>query len=456
MKPLFSGLLFTVLFLLSGCKSQLSSYKELPQDKDIQVYFNHRETGDREYTDDYRQVKRTGDNLEEVIINGIKQAESTIDLAVQELQLPGVALALVEQAKKGVRVRIIIENNYNHVISEFNATKIDDLPARERNRYQQFFQLVDVDRNEVLSKQEIDTRDALIILRNAKIPMIDDTADGSQGSDLMHHKFMVIDRKIVITGSSNFTLSDIHGDFSNLETRGNANHLLEISNRKLAKLFTEEFNYMWSDRLFGTAKPFRSPQSITWNNTQIKVQFSPLSSKQDWSLTGNGLIGKALDEASKSIDLALFVFSEQNLVDILQEKQQQGVKIRALIDRDFIFRYYSEALDMLGVAMYDRCHYEDDNNPWSQKITTVGTANLATGDKLHHKVAVIDDEIVITGSQNWSAAANYNNDETVLIIKNQTVARHFKQEFESLYQDANLGLPEKTQNQIDRQEKKCN
>jgi phosphatidylserine/phosphatidylglycerophosphate/cardiolipin synthase-like enzyme len=455
MKPFFSGFLFAVLLLLSGCKSQLSSFKELPQDKDIQVYFNHRKTSNRQYVDNYRKVKRTGDNLEEVIINGIKQAESTIDLAVHELQLPGVALALAEQAKKGVLVRIIIENNYNHTINDFDDATVDDLPPRERNRYQQSFQLIDIDRDGVLSKQEIDTRDALIILRNAKIPLIDDTADGSQGSGLMHHKFMVIDRKIVITGSSNFTLSDIHGDFNNLETRGNANHLLEINNRELAELFTEEFNYMWSDRLFGTAKPFRSSQSITWDNTQIKVQFSPLSSKQDWSLTGNGLIGQTLEKASNSIDLALFVFSDQNLVDILQEKQQQGVKIRALIDREFIFRYYSEALDMLGVAMYDRCQYEDDNNPWSQEITTVGTANLTTGDKLHHKVAVIDNKIVVTGSQNWSAAANYNNDETVLIIENKTVAKHFQQEFENLYRDSSLGVTEKVEAKIQEQERKC-
>lgn len=455
-KYFFSSFLFITIFLLGGCKSQLLNTHNLPQDKNIQVYFNHRETDKKQYTDVYRQVKRNGDDLETVVIKAIQQAEISIDLAVHELQLPEIALALAEQSRKGVQVRVILENNYSAAVSDFNPAEIDDLPARERDRFNQSFQLIDIDADGVLTSQEIATRDALVILRDADIPIIDDTFDGSKGSGLMHHKFMIIDNQIIITGSSNFTLSDIHGDLNNLETRGNANHLLQINNKKLADLFTEEFNCMWDDHLFGIDKPFRPPQSVSWDNTKVTVQFSPVSSKQDWSITGNGLIGKTLDEADDSIDLALFVFSEQNLANILQEKEETGVKIRALIDREFIFRDYSEALDMLGVAMKNNCQYEEDNNPWKNQISTVGTTNLVTGDKLHHKLAVIDKETVITGSQNWSAAANYNNDETVLIIENKTVAQHFQQEFNSLYQNSSLGLSEKVENKIQQQDEKCN
>ena len=240
------------------------------------------------------------------------------------------------------------------------------------------------------------------------------------------------------------------------DTRGNVNHLVQIENRELANLFTEEFNYMWRDRKFGLNKILRSPQAISWDNTKVTVQFSPISSKQDWSVSSNGLIGRVLDNANNSIDLALFVFSDQKLADILQDKQQQGVKIKALIDKEFIFRYYSEALDMLGVAMTNKCKYERNNNVWSNSLKTIGTANLANGDKLHHKVAVIDNKTVITGSQNWSAAANYNNDETVLILENETVAKHFQQEFARLYRYATLGLPERAKSKIKQQENKCN
>jgi len=110
---------------------------------------------------------------------------------------------------------------------------------------------------------------------------------------------------------------------------------------------------------------------------------------------------------------------------------------------------------MLGVAIARKCQYEPNNKLWSNPIQTIGTANLAKGDKLHHKLAIIDEQIVITGSQNWSAAANHQNEEVVLVIDNQTVAKHFKQEFARLYQDANLGLPNQVRLKIKQQENKC-
>ncbi|MGL4879939.1 MAG: phospholipase D-like domain-containing protein, partial [Waterburya sp.] len=269
-------------------------------------------------------------------------------------------------------------------------------------------------------------------------------------------KFMVVDGQTVITGSANFTLSDVHGDVDNLETRGNVNHLLRIANKELADIFTEEFNYMWEDNKFGLNKPSRSPVSFNWKNTEITIQFSPISNSKDWHLSGNGLIGETLNKAEDSVDLALFVFSEQKLADILQEKQQQGVIIAGVFDPGFAFRYYSEVLDMLGVTIYNRCQPETDNNPWNQPLNTVGIANLAFGDKLHHKFALIDDQTVISGSHNWSEAANNQNDEALIVINNQQVAKHFHQEFQRLYQSAFLGLPQRVQSKLEQQQRKCN
>jgi len=74
---------------------------------------------------------------------------------------------------------------------------------------------------------------------------------------------------------------------------------------------------------------------------------------------------------------------------------------------------------------------------------------------LHHKFGLIDDKIVITGSHNWSLAADRNNDETVLVIQSQTVAAHFKREFERLYGNAVLGVPDWMQRKIKVQQQQC-
>ena len=354
---------FSLLF--NACKSDSLVHELLPQDPSLEVYFNHREVSGITYRDPYRKIERSGDNLEAVIIEAINNANSQIDLAVQELQLPEIALALANRHRSGIKVRVILENQYSRSFSDFSSQEIADLSSRERDRYEQYLQLVDVNGDGNLSQQELNSRDALFILRNAGIPVIDDTEDGSKGSGLMHHKFIVIDEQIVLTGSANFTLSGIHGDYSNPETKGNVNNLLKISNSQVASLFTEEFNYMWGDGAegskdsqFGITKLWRSPKTITWDNTRLTIQFSPTAKSQDWFNSTNGLIGQTLNNANSSIDLALFVFSEQKLADILEQKRAAGVKIRALIDRDFAFRYYSEALDMLGVALSNKCKYE--------------------------------------------------------------------------------------------------
>lgn len=79
------------------------------------------------------------------------------------------------------------------------------------------------------------------------MPWIDATEDGSRGSGLMHHKFVVIDQSVVISGNANFTASGLHGDANGPKTSGNVNHLLRIKSRDLATIFRTEFMQLCAD-----------------------------------------------------------------------------------------------------------------------------------------------------------------------------------------------------------------
>ncbi|WP_414542372.1 phospholipase D-like domain-containing protein [Nostoc sp. CCY0012] len=455
--------LFFLIVAIAACQQVQSSSQRLaplPQDPLVQVYFNHSQSS--EYQEPYRQQTRPGDNLEQQIIDAISQAKSTVDVAVQELRLPKISQALAKKHQEGIKVRVILEDNYNRPWSSLTPDEVQKLAPREQAHYQGFVQFADLNQDNKLSQDEINQRDALVILNNAQVPWIDDRADGSAGSNLMHHKFVIVDNRLVIKTSANFTLSDIHGDYTNPSSLGNANNFMQIDSPELAALFTEEFNIMWGDgpggkpdSRFGLKKPLRSPQTITLGETKITIHFSPTSPTQPWSKSSNGLIGKTLDSATKSIDMALFVFSEQRLSKILETRHQENVPIRALIDSQFAYRYYSEGLDMMGVALSNNCQYDVDNNPWNNPITTVGVPTLAKGDLLHHKFAVIDQQTVIAGSHNWSASANHGNDETVLLIDSPTVAAHYVREFDRLYADARLGVPPSVQQRIADEKKQC-
>ncbi|MEG5000213.1 DUF655 domain-containing protein [Microcoleus sp. B4-D4] len=436
------------------------SLPPLPQDALLQVYFNQSLTSN--YTEPYRAQTRPGDDLEKLVAEAVASAGSTVDVAVQEFRLPGIARQMADRARSGIKVRLIVEHLYTRPWSDYTTLELAKLPERDRDRYNEFVQLADTNKDGKLSPEEIKQNDALVIVKNAGIPVIDDTADGSKGSGLMHHKFVVIDNKTVIVTSANFTTSDIHGDFKTAASRGNANNLLKIASPELAKIFTQEFNIMWGDgpggkpdSKFGIKKPFRYVQKVIVGNATVAVQFSPTTTTLPWENSVNSLINKNLGSAKKSVDLALFVFSAQRLSNTLEITARRGVAVRGLIDSNFIYRPYSEGLDMMGATFMQDCRWEADNRPWRKPLTTVGVPLLPMGDRLHHKFGVIDGNTVLTGSHNWSEAANHGNDETLLAIESPTVAAHFEREFDRLYKGAILGIPHRIKKKIDAKKQEC-
>ena len=84
-----------------------------------------------------------------------------------------------------------------------------------------------------------------------------------------------------------------------------------------------------------------------------------------------------------------------------------------------------------------------------------GTPCLASDDKLHHKIAVIDNKKVITGSFNWSPSAAYINDETLLVIHSPQLAKHFTREMDYLWNTAELRITPHIQRKLDRQRIRC-
>ncbi|NJL46053.1 MAG: competence protein ComE, partial [Leptolyngbyaceae cyanobacterium SM2_3_12] len=182
----------------------LATLEPLPQDPFIQVYFNQSQA--TVYTDPYRHITRYGDNLEQVIIEAIQSAQTSIDIAVQELTLPGIAQALGKRQQAGVQVRVVLENTYSTPLAARNLASIARLDEHYQAKVADLYALVDRNQDGDLSPDELAEGDALTHIDQAGIPRLDDTADGSKGSGLMHHKFMVIDRRIVVTGSANWTL----------------------------------------------------------------------------------------------------------------------------------------------------------------------------------------------------------------------------------------------------------
>ena len=67
MSRYFRWMLVLSLTFLNACKTASHELSNQSQDQFIQVYFNHRESEISTYIDPYREIERSGDNLEAVI-----------------------------------------------------------------------------------------------------------------------------------------------------------------------------------------------------------------------------------------------------------------------------------------------------------------------------------------------------------------------------------------------------
>jgi len=435
-----------VALVLCGCSAQAEligrAPEPLPLPESISVAFNHNPNS--RYRSPIDGQWRQGDDLEAFVLQGIAEAREEILVAVQELTLPRIAEALVERRRQGVRVRVVLENLYSTPWSEQHPA---DLTARQRQRQAQL--------------QALGATDALVVLRRGGIPVLDDTANGSAGSGLMHHKFVVIDNREVITGSTNFTSSCVPGDPDDPRTRGNVNHMLRLRSTELAGLFREEFERMWGDgpggapdSRFGLGKESGPIRWVRVGDVPVGVLFAPHPSRAEHH--GLNLLDNLLAGARSQVDLALFVFSSQQLGNRVSDLHDRGVDIRLLVDPGFSNRFFSEVLDLLGLELPDhRCLVQAENQPRPTPIDGVGTPRLAAGDKLHHKFAVLDNRRVITGSFNWSPSAAHKNDEAVLVIDSPLLAAHFRAEVDRMWKGAELGVTARLQRKRERLRQQC-
>jgi len=207
---------------------------------------------------------------------------------------------------------------------------------------------------------------------------------------LMHNKFCIIDGKKLSTGSMNPT---DNGAFKN------NNNLLLINSKVLASNYEAEFQEMWGGT-FKKGDKILNP-IIDLNGITIKNYFCPEDSCADH-------IKAELKKAEKSIHFMIFSFTHDGIANILLLKNLDGLDIKGVMEARQISKYSKyEVLKYQGIDVIK------DNNK----------------NNMHHKVFIIDNKTVITGSFNPSAGGDTRNDENVLIIHDEKIAQRYVEEF---------------------------
>jgi phosphatidylserine/phosphatidylglycerophosphate/cardiolipin synthase-like enzyme len=246
----------------------------------------------------------------------------------------------------------------------------------------------------VMESDNMDSQEVLEI-KDAGIPIIGDQHEG-----LMHNKFVVIDRFEVWTGSMNFSIGGAYKD---------NNNLVRIQSSKVAEDYTSEFEEMFIHRLFGPDAVADTPYpKLNIDGTPVEIYFSP-----DDKVAAR--IVALIKGAQESIFFMMYTFTSNDIGNAIMQQAQAGLNVAGVMDD-------TQVISSQGTE-YD---------PFMQAGLNVRLDGNQNG-LMHHKVIIIDQKIVITGSYNLTASAEENNDENVLIIFSPEVAAKFMQEFQRVH-----------------------
>ncbi len=206
-------------------------------------------------------------------------------------------------------------------------------------------------------------------------------------SSLMHNKFLVIDDSIVWSGSGNYSYYSFYRNYENF---------VRIDNENIANFYTQEFDELKEN--------LSIPDYYKYNN--IEVFFSPEDNIKEHLIN-------YIQNAKDSIYFMIYSFTDIDIANALIEAKNRGVEVKGIFD------------DKWSQNRYSKDEYLKNNNI---EIKYDDSKRL-----LHNKVIIIDNKITITGSYNFTEAANNENRENSLIINDKNIANNYTKEFFRIY-----------------------
>ena len=267
-------------------------------------------------------------------------------------------------------------------------------------------------------------------LLDPNIPIVERI--NTSGTGIMHNKFIVVDpdsaaNSWVFTGSTNWTDNNMSNDFNNI---------IIFQDQSIARGYRIEFEEMWGgsgaqpgnpNGVFGSSKTNNTPLQYVMGPDDIKVEsyFSPTDN-------ANGAIIKTMQTTDTNLDYAILAFTRADIADaIIAEDDLFLVLVRGMMEQT---SDPSSEFAYLEAAGQDIRSHE------------------AIPYDLHHKYCIVDhstldsDPTVLTGSHNWSSAAQTTNDENTVVVHDARIANLYLQEFMATW--SLVGVEDETNNDM--------
>ena len=311
---------------------------------ELEVYFNDPYTNSKDRT------------IQNMILKDIKGAKKTIDLATYNYTDTKTAEALIDAVHRGVKVRMVVDED------KYNKKVVNDL-------------------------------------RSGGVNII---SAGSNG--LMHAKYIIVDGKVVISGSANMMLASFSYD---------NNFMIRLESEEAAKVFTAEFEEMYLDLIFGEESPKSKAASVIKlkDGTSVYIRFAPEDGIDD-------MIESLISAANDSVYMLAYSFASRDIAERLEAADNEGLDVIVICEDG---KAYTDGGGQCG--------------PLSEAGLSVYVDGYPD-TLMHEKVIILDNSVVIAGSYNFTRSADKRNDEQVLVIQSREVADQFLAEFDKILEEA--------------------
>ena len=171
-------------------------------------------------------------------------------------------------------------------------------------------------------------------------------------------------------------------------------HLLREGDRALLQ---------WLEGVVKLLLPREGDESIA------KAFFSPGSACQD-------ALRQRIASALNRIDVCVFTITDDKLSTALLDAHRRGVKVRIITDDEKADDFGSDALALSRAGVPVKVDQSEHH--------------------MHHKFIIFDDEVLGTGSYNFTRSTARHNQENLIISNNGRLLSAFHRTFERLWQES--------------------
>jgi phosphatidylserine/phosphatidylglycerophosphate/cardiolipin synthase-like enzyme len=318
------------------------------------------------------------EKLSALVVSSIDKAEKSVDLAMYSLDDLNIRNSLMAAANRGVLVTIVFSSKHEASERSFFAGHGNNL--------------------------------RLLFV-------------GDEETGYMHHKFMLVDKGLssqqLFFGSYNFT---------EIQDMFDPSFLMITSREELVTLFSEEFTRLLSKVLWLEKK------SLNYNSFAAKIEYQDGFLELWFPPSNNNFNLKSrmtalIDQAKSNIKVMIWYLTDSDIASSLLFKAK-NIPVSIITD-DFnwssaqsIFPVMQKQKERQGI---NNLTFITDEKRNSEILKFIPGSDL--NSFLHHHTIIIDDELVLFGTNNWSSGGFFRNDESVMISNINSIVKAFNQSY---------------------------